>query len=110
MREGEAADALYVLVGGEVEVSARGELGGPHRRVRTMTAPDYFGEIGVLEQIPRTATVTAGSDCRCERIDGAVLLEALTSTPASSSLMENVRSRLAVTHPSVGTTFDRSRS
>jgi hypothetical protein len=40
-----------------------------------MTAPSYFGEIGVLEQIPRTAT------------------------PASSSLMENARARLSRTHP-----------
>jgi CRP-like cAMP-binding protein len=64
-----------------------------------MTAPSYFGEIGVLENIPRTATVTALGECRCERIDGDTLLDALTASPASSSLMENARGRLAVTHP-----------
>jgi len=61
-----------------VRVSARGESGGPARLLRTMTAPSYFGEIGVLERIPRTATVTALIDCRCERIEGEALLEALT--------------------------------
>jgi MFS family permease len=101
VREGEPADALYVLVTGEVEVTARGELGELERHVRTMAAPGYFGEIGVLRHVPRTATVTARTDCRCERIDGAALLDALTTAPASSSLMENVRSRLAVTHPSL---------
>lgn len=100
VREGEAADALYVLVDGRVEVTARGERGS-ERHVRTMSSPSYFGEIGVLEHVPRTATVTAVSDCRCEQIDGASLLDALTTAPASSSLMENVRSRLAVTHPSL---------
>jgi ATP-binding cassette subfamily B protein len=100
VREGEAADALYVLVEGEVEVTARGELGA-ERHIRTMASPSYFGEIGVLEHIPRTATVTALSNCRCERIEGEALLDALTTAPASSSLMENVRSRLAVTHPSL---------
>lgn len=105
VREGEPADALYVLVEGEVEVSARGEAGGPEHPVRTMTAPTYFGEIGVLEQIPRTATVTASTDCRCERIDGDALVEALTTAPPSSSLMENARSRLAVTHPSRRPTY-----
>ena len=100
VREGETADALYVLVQGEVEVTARGELGA-ERHIRTMSSPSYFGEIGVLEHIPRTATVTALSDCRCERIEGEGLLDALTSAPASSSLMENVRSRLALTHPSL---------
>jgi hypothetical protein len=100
VREGEAADALYVLIDGDVEVSARGELDS-ERVIRTMSAPSYFGEIGVLEHIPRTATVTAVSDCRCERIEGQELLDVLTTTPASSSLMENARSRLAITHPSM---------
>ncbi len=101
VREGEPADALYVLVDGQVEVTARGELGGPQRHVRTMAAPSFFGEIGVLRRIPRTATVTALTDCRCERIAGEALLDALVTAPASSSLMENVRGRLAVTHPSL---------
>ncbi|HLW96810.1 MAG TPA: MFS transporter [Solirubrobacteraceae bacterium] len=98
--EGEQADALYVLVEGEVEVTARGESGGEERVLRRMSAPSYFGEIGVLERIPRTATVTALSDCRCEQIDGGTLLEALAAAPPSSALMENARSRLALTHPS----------
>jgi MFS family permease len=102
VREGDRADAMYVLITGAVEVTARGEL-GPERTIRTMSAPSYFGEIGVLEHIPRTATVTALRDCRCDRIDGEVLLGALTTAPASSSLMENVRGRLAITHPSAAT-------
>ncbi len=97
--EGDPADALYALADGEVQVSARGEGGGPERPIRVMTAPSYFGEIGVLENIPRTATVTALGECRCERIDGDTLIDALTASPASSSLMENARGRLAVTHP-----------
>lgn len=105
VREGEAADALYVLVEGEVEVTARGEAGGPERSVRTMTAPAYFGEIGVLEHIPRTATVTALTDCRCQRIEGDAFLEALDAAPPSSALMENERTRLALTHPSRPVTF-----
>ncbi|MGH2851692.1 MAG: MFS transporter, partial [Solirubrobacteraceae bacterium] len=77
VEEGAPADALYVLVEGEVAVTARGEAGGPVHHIRTMPAPAYFGEIGVLEQIPRTATVTAVGECRCERIEGAALLAAL---------------------------------
>ncbi|HLY47818.1 MAG TPA: MFS transporter [Solirubrobacteraceae bacterium] len=104
--EGAQADALYVLVEGEVDVSAHGEGGGPDQHIRTMTGPTYFGEIGVLERIPRTATVTAVTECRCERIEGGMLLEALETAPASSSLMENARSRLLVTHPSRATTYE----
>lgn len=101
IREGEPADALYVLSRGEVEVTARGETGGPQRHLRTMLAPSYFGEIGVLRRIPRTATVLALTDCRCARIEGEALLEALAAAPASTSLMENARTRLALTHPSL---------
>jgi CRP-like cAMP-binding protein len=98
--EGEPADALYVLAEGEVEVTSRGEAGEGERRIRLMSAPSYFGEIGVLEGIPRTATVTATTDVRVLRIEGRALVDALTSAPVSTSLMENARSRLALTHPS----------
>lgn len=101
IREGEPADALYVLTQGEVEVTASGEAGGPPRHLRRMAAPTYFGEIGVLRGIPRTATVAAQTDCRCNRIQGEALREALNSAPASTSLMENTRARLALTHPSL---------
>jgi predicted MFS family arabinose efflux permease len=99
VREGDDADALYVLAGGEVEVTARGESGGPEQKIRVMTAPTFFGEIGVLERIPRTATVTALGPVDLLRIDGDALRDALTASPPSSSLMENARGRLAVTHP-----------
>jgi MFS family permease len=105
VREGEDADALYVLTEGEVEVTARGEGGGPAEKIRVMTAPTYFGEIGVLERIPRTATVTALTPVRLLRIDGDALRDALTASPASSSLMENARGRLALTHPGRAASF-----
>jgi hypothetical protein len=105
VREGEPAEFLYVLVEGEVEVTASGEAGGPERVLRRMTAPSYFGEIGVLERIPRTATVTALTPCDLLQIDGETLLDTLTSAPPSATLMENARTRLAVTHPSREPTF-----
>jgi len=98
--QGEPADALYALAEGEVEVTSRGEAGEGERRIRLMSAPSYFGEIGVLEGIPRTASVTAITDVRVLRIEGRALLDALTGAPAATSLMENARSRLALTHPS----------
>ncbi len=107
VREGDPAEALYVLVDGEVEVTARGEAGEEHT-IRRMSAPSYFGEIGVLEHIPRTATVTAITDARVLRIEGTALLDSLTTAPPSSSLMENARSRLALTHPSRALTYSAS--
>jgi len=99
LKEGDPADFLYVLADGQVEVRARGEQES-ERPLRIMTAPSYFGEIGILESIPRTATVRALTECKCERIDGGTLLEAFTTSPPSAGLIETVRSRLVLTHPS----------
>jgi CRP-like cAMP-binding protein len=98
--QGEDADYLYVLMEGTVEVTSSGEAGGPPVPIRTMEAPTYFGEIGILEHIPRTANVTASGDCRCALIDGAELLEAIQTANASSSMLARSQTLLSVTHPS----------
>jgi hypothetical protein len=106
--QGDEADYLYVLVQGSVDVSSSGEVGGPAKHIRTMTAPTYFGEIGILEHIPRTANVTATSACRCALIDGAKLLDALADASPSSAMLSSARSRLALTHPSVAQEHERA--
>jgi MFS family permease len=98
VREGEPADAFYVLLDGEAEVSAKGEA-SEERRIRTLGSGDYFGEIGLLESIPRTATVTALTTCRLYRIDGAAFLDALTNTAATTAFLANARAGLALTNP-----------
>jgi CRP-like cAMP-binding protein len=100
VREGDPADAIYVLGEGEVEVTDVGAAGGEPRVLATLAAPAYFGEIGVLEGIPRTAAVTAREGCSALRIDGGELLVALRGTPASATLMEDARARLSLTRPS----------
>jgi len=78
VREGDAADALYVLLDGAAEVTAHGEgsIRG-ERTLRTMTAGSYFGEIGLLEGIPRTATVTAVTPCIVASCDQETFTELL---------------------------------
>ena len=100
VREGQPADALYVLTGGEVAVSARGEAGSA-RRIRTLNAPGYFGEIGLLRQIPRTATVKALEPVTLLRIEGDDFLESLNGTTAAPAFLESARARLARTHPTL---------
>jgi MFS family permease len=100
--EGDKADALYVLNRGTVEVRSRSEDGGPDRFICNLEAPAYFGEIGVLEGIPRTATVVALTGCHCSRIEGAALLEALTATGPSASLVDLAQSRLRHTKAVTG--------
>jgi predicted MFS family arabinose efflux permease len=105
VREGEPADALYVILEGEVGVTAHGESGA-EQRLRTMGPETYFGEIGLLERIPRTATVTAEAPTHLYRIDGDEFLDALTTTAPATSLLEGARTRLAASHPSRRLTYE----
>jgi MFS family permease len=110
VREGEDADALYVIASGRVDVTSRGEAGAEDRYIRTMEPGSYFGEIGLLERIPRTATVTAIEDCTLYKIAGDDFLDALSMASAGTSLLEGARMRLARTHPSLKPTFPSAAS
>jgi CRP-like cAMP-binding protein/MFS family permease len=105
VREGDEADALYVIVSGRVDVKSRGEA-GVEAHIRVMEAGSYFGEIGLLERIPRTATVTALDDVELYRIEGDAFLDAIQTGSASTSLLEGARTRLSRTHPSLRPQFD----
>jgi CRP-like cAMP-binding protein len=63
MREGEPADAFYVIVAGTVHI----ERGG--RFVRSMSSGGFIGEIGLLEGSERSATATCATDCEFIRLD-----------------------------------------
>ena len=100
--EGDPADDFYVCTDGTLDVFARGEFAGPARHLRTLGPGAHFGEIGLIEHIPRTATVRATTDCSLLRIPGGAFLDALTTAPAGLSTMrDGVRIALARTHPSM---------
>jgi hypothetical protein len=96
LRQGDPADDLLVLVEGELVVD-HDDGTGP-RRINEMAAPDYLGEIGLVERIPRTATVTTDTDALLWRIPGALFLDAVSGGPAfSSALATGISTRLART-------------
>ena len=103
VREGENADAFYVVVDGELGVAARGE-GGQRILLDSLGAGEFFGEIGLIEQIPRTATVTAFTRTHLLRIEGDDFLQALTQSTPSPALLDRASLRLRRTHPSRAST------
>jgi CRP-like cAMP-binding protein len=100
LRAGEPADALYVLTSGRVDVTTgAGPRGGRVKHIRYMTGPSYVGEIGLLENVPRTATVTAVEPTTAWRLDGDTFLAALTESSLSPSFVSGMSNRLRRTHP-----------
>jgi len=59
IRKGDQADSMYFIVSGEVEVDQ--ETAAPKGR---LAAGDFFGEIALIAERPRTATITAQSPCK----------------------------------------------
>ncbi len=59
--QGEAGDALCLLVGGEVEVLRR-RADGSSCEIASLRAPDFFGEMSLVDKEPRSATVRARTE------------------------------------------------
>jgi MFS family permease len=90
LAEGDVPDDLYVCLAGRLDVSVG------DRHLDSLGVDDWFGEIGLLEQRPRTATVTATEDCRLWRIPGETFLSVLEDAGAPpSALVDGMADRLA---------------
>lgn len=60
LTEGAEADAFYIIASGSVDVFKRMDTGEVH--VARLERGQYFGETGLIQNIPRTATVRAASE------------------------------------------------
>jgi MFS family permease len=90
LKEGDHGDRFYIVADGTVEVSEHG------RTISELKAGGYFGEIALLRDIARTATVTTATDTVLYALDREDFLAAVTSHPVSAEAAEDVvSSRLA---------------
>ena len=69
-------DLIYIVSEGELEI-VRELAGGGEELLRVATAGDYFGEIGTLFGLPRSATVRARTDAKVIGYTGKAFRERL---------------------------------
>jgi cAMP-dependent protein kinase regulator len=90
--EGDPGDALYVIVEGEVSVSAEGP---PRVEMARMGAGSFIGEVALMTDQPRSATVAATLDAELLRIDRKTLSKVLSEHgEVLSAVLRFVRDRL----------------
>jgi len=94
IRQGDVPDDLFVVLAGTLQVSASTPEG--QHAVAELGPGHYFGEIGLLRQVPRVATVRTMTRCRLYRIPGQEFLEIVSQGAVRSrTLTRAAQSRLA---------------
>jgi MFS family permease len=89
IRAGERGDRFYIVAAGELDIDAHGHHAAAHK-------DDYFGEIALLHDVPRTATVTATVDSRLYALHRDDFLAAVTGHAAAHAAgLDVAQTRLA---------------
>ena len=79
IRQGDIGDRFYVVDAGSFEIVRDGTS------IATAVEGDYFGEIALLHDVPRTATVRATSDGAVWALDQEEFLATVTGVPQAES-------------------------
>ena len=87
VREGGVSDRFYVIASGRVEVTQG------VRVLRHEGPGEFFGEIGLLRDVPRTATISAVEDTELLALDRDDFLDAVTGQIEARSAAEDIVTR-----------------
>jgi len=84
IREGDPGDLFYVIADGEVRITVAGA------EVARYGPGHFFGEIALLRDVPRQATVTAITDVRLLSLERTHFLAAVTGSRSAATLANSV--------------------
>ena len=95
-RQGDPGDAAYIIIDGEAAVEVDSPSGAI--RVATLGRNDFVGEIAILCDVPRTATVVAVTDLVTLRISKDLFFRLVTEFPQMAvEIMRELAHRLELT-------------
>ena len=79
--ENDPVHELYIIKSGAARVTKAAEGGGPEAVLSILKAGDSFGEIGLIDGLPRSANVTAMQPMECYSLDRDVFFSILDRHP-----------------------------
>jgi CRP/FNR family cyclic AMP-dependent transcriptional regulator len=93
-REGDSGDKLFIVTEGKVKLG-KSSSDGRENLLAILGPGQMFGELSLFDPGPRSATVTAVTDCVMQSLSHDELLEGLTGRPAvARGLLAQLGSRL----------------
>ncbi|MBI5290614.1 MAG: cyclic nucleotide-binding domain-containing protein [Chloroflexi bacterium] len=97
IRQGEVGDKFYIVEAGEAAVRLRGPDGAEVERAR-LGPGDYFGEIALLMDVPRVASVVAVGAARLLTLNAAAFNELVRESRSAKLALERAGSRRALSN------------
>jgi CRP/FNR family transcriptional regulator, cyclic AMP receptor protein len=82
IQAGDESDAFHLILGGRAKV-----LGKPRARPRQLRTGDYFGEMGLIDGEPRSATIVAVGELQTMKLPRRPFLRLLTQEPGIAVAM-----------------------
>ena len=89
VKEGSTGYECFIIVSGHAEVSIGDQV------ISRFAEGEYFGELALLDKRPRSATVSATTDCTVMVLSQREFAKALDSVPGlTAKILENLAIRL----------------
>jgi signal transduction histidine kinase len=95
LAEGDPADSMYVVVEGELQVTKSSD--GREVVLSTVGPGEVQGELALLDETPRTATVTALTEARLIEVPASAFRQLLDEPSFSLAILKTVMKRLRET-------------
>ena len=96
VRQGEPGDRFFIVGDGHLDVHVDGVRGEP------LGPGDFFGEIALLRDVPRTATVTAVENEKLYALERGDFIAAVTGHAESSNAADSIiATRLRALRPTI---------
>ena len=98
-RKGDSGSSMYIVEEGSIDISVPAQQTQSDVRVSLLSQGEFFGELSLVDGLPRTAKATAVSDCRLLEMRRVDFIQFVTGRPAVAiSMISEMGKRIRATN------------